>query len=184
MEHKKINEYLPEFIQEYREIKEVMNSEQVELDELWVAQTNTLNNSFVMDADEAGVTRYEKMLGIVKKPTESLEDRKFNIIVQINEQLPYTMTALNNKLENLCGADGYVITLSSAIYTIAIKVALTAKNNFYAVQEMVKRILPCNLIYTVSIIYNQHETLAAFTHGQLAVYTHSDIRNEVLTSGN
>lgn len=184
MEHKKIIEYLPEFIQEYREIKELVNSEQVELDELWIEHTNTLNNSFVMDADEAGVTRYEKMLGIVKKPSESLDDRKFNIIVQINEQLPYTMTALNKKLENLCGVGGYVITLSSAIYTISIKVALTAKNNFYAVQEMMKRVLPCNLIYTVSIIYNQHETLAAFTHGQLAAYTQSDIRNEVLTSGN
>lgn len=184
MELKKIIEYLPEFIQEYREIEEVMNSEQVELDELWIEQTNTLNNSFVMDADEVGVSRYESMLGIIKKPTESLEDRKFNILVQINEQLPYTMTALNSKLENLCGVNGYVIILSSAIYTIAIKVALTAKNNFYAVQEMMKRILPCNLIYTVSIIYNQHETLAAFTHGQLAAYTHSDIRNEVLTSGN
>lgn len=184
MEHKKIIEYLPEFIQEYREVKELVNSEQVELDELWVEQTNTLNNSFVMDADEAGVTRYEKMLGIVKKPTESLDDRKFNIIVQINEQLPYTMTALNKKLENLCGVGGYVIILSSAIYTIAIKVALTAKNNFYAVQEMMKRVLPCNLIYTVSIIYNQHETLAAFTHGQLAAYTHYELRNEVLPNGN
>jgi len=59
MEHKKVIEYLPEFIQEYREVKELVNSEQVELDELWVEQTNTLNNSFVMDADEAGVTRYE-----------------------------------------------------------------------------------------------------------------------------
>lgn len=180
MERKYIIEYLPEFLQEYREIKEITNSEQIELDIIWGQQGKILNNFFVMDADDAGVSRYESMLGLVKKPGETLDERKFNVIVKINEQLPYTITALNEKLEKLCGAGKYTIDLHPETYSIVIKLALTAEKLFLAVKAMILRVLPCNLIYNVIIMYNQHKTLSKYTHAQLRTMTHKQMREEVL----
>lgn len=180
MSTNKLIEYLPLYVQNYTEIKEITNSEQFEFDLLWDEKERILNNSFVMYADDEGLRRYEDMLGMVKKPSENLEDRKFNIIVKMNEQLPYSIRALENKLKNLCGEDGYFISLKHNTYTINIKVALTARNNLKAVQEMVKRVIPCNLVIVVTLAYNQHESLTKYTHSQLAEFTHKHIRNEVL----
>lgn len=181
MENKEIIEYLPEYIQEYQEIKQIMSTEQTELNDLWDEFEITMDNQFVVDANEQGVERYEKILNITKKPGQTLEERKFVILVKMNEQLPYTMNALKKKLENLCGEDGYSIVLQNGIYKITIKVELTAKNNLDAVKEMLDRVIPCNMICVVELIYNTYEKLEDFTHQALAVYTHNQLRNEVLS---
>lgn len=184
MANNKLIEYLPEFVRDYREIIVITDTEQEEFDLLWEEKDQILNNAFVEDADEYGVERYESILGIIKTPSETLDERKFNILVKVNEQLPYTMNALKEKLKNLCGADGYRVILTHTTYTLEIKVALVAKNNFDAVTEMVKRVVPCNLVCVISIIYNTNAVLHGFTHGELADYTQYELRNEVFTHGN
>lgn len=184
MENNNLLDYLPGYVQDYREIREIALVEQGEFDDLWVEKDQILDNAFIMDADDYGVSRYETILGIVKKPSETLDERKFNILVKVNEQLPYTMNALKEKLKNLCGADGYRVILTHTTYTLEIKVALVAKNNFDAVTEMVKRVVPCNLVCVISIIYNTNAVLHGFTHGELADYTQYELRNEVFTHGN
>lgn len=183
MANNKLIEYLPEFVRDYREIIVITDTEQEEFDLLWEEKDQILNNAFVEDADEYGVERYESILGIIKTPSETLDERKFNILVKVNEQLPYTMNALKEKLAMLCGSDGYFVTLTHTEYALDIKVGLIAKNNLEAVKEMVERVVPCNLICTVTILYNQHSTLAEFTHAELSGYSHYNLRNEVLTHG-
>jgi len=41
--------------------------------------------------------------------------------------------------------------------------------------------VPANIVITVELRYNQHLTLANFTHGQLGQHTHYDLRNEVIS---
>jgi len=89
---------------------------------------------------------------------------------------------LKRMLTTLTGsADGYAVELLPNIYTLNVKLALTSKNAFNSVADMLNRVIPANLIFNVLIMYNQHITLQPFTHQQLHKYTHYGIRNEVLS---
>ena len=44
-------------------------------------------------------------------------------------------------------------------------------------------IVPANMVCTTSLLYNQHADLTRFTHAQLALLTHFEIREEVLPDG-
>ena len=174
-------DYLPPYLAEYQEMKLIMETEQPEVGQLWNEHSQSLDNMFLQTADEPSVSRYESMLGISLNPTLSLNERRFQLQLKFNEQLPYTLRALNQKLETVCGPGEFDIELVSSEYKLTVKVGLTSKQNLQSVKEMVERMVPCNLIWTVTLKYNQHETLAQYTHEHLGQYTHNQLRNEVLT---
>jgi hypothetical protein len=178
-------EYLPEFLRSVKEYEAILTlAEQPEMVELWKAEENALNDQFVVDSTEYGVSRWEKILGIVPKATDSLDVRKFSILTRINEQLPFTITTLKEQLKSLCGEDGYEVNLDASKFILSVKVALTAKSNFDDVNSLLKRVVPANLVVDLSLKYNKNNVLKAYTHGQLESYTHNQLRNEAVTNGN
>lgn len=174
-------EYIPPFLREIREYKAIFNNaEQPEITSIWKAINDVSNDQFILDATENGVSRWEKILGIIPKATLTLDERKFTILTKINEQLPFTITTLKEQLKTLCGEDGYSLNLDNNNYNLNVKIALTAKNNFEDVKALLKRIVPANLLISVSLKYNQQELLNRYTHEHLQIYTHYQLRNEVV----
>lgn len=147
---------------------------------LWDCLNAALADQFVQTATNNGISRWESILQIIPKGTDSLSDRKFRILTRLNEQLPYSYRMLQQQLETLCGQDGYTAEINSGAYTLTIRVALTAKNNFNDVATMLWRVVPANMIIDLSLRYNQHSTLTPFNYAQLAAYTHNQLRNEVI----
>jgi hypothetical protein len=174
-------DYLPQVLQTIREFKALINAEQPEASDLWAAFEDVMDDQFIREATENGISRWEKVLSIVPQATRTLDERRFLILAKINEQAPYSFNALKARLDSLCGADGYEVTVSNQTYTLTVKVALTAKNSFGDVSELLQRVVPANMVIDISLKYNQHQTLAAFTNVQLSNYTHYQLRNEVIT---
>jgi hypothetical protein len=173
--------YLPEVIAAIREFKAIATAEDPELTDLWAEIENAFNDQYVVDATVNGVKRYESILKIVPKATETLEDRKFRILAKYNEQLPYTYRALVERLNTLCGEAGYSLEVDIPGYTVTVRVELIVKNQFDAVDDLLENIVPMNMVIDLSLRYNQNSTLSAFTNGQLSIYTHGQLRNEVIT---
>lgn len=174
-------DYLPQVLKEVRELKAITEAEQPEIADLWTALENALNDQFIEDATENGVNRLESILDIVPKATDTLDERKFKILTRFNEQLPYTFRTLEERLITLCGSDGFTMELFNTTYTLKVRLELVVKDHQDAVDSLLKRITPANLIIDLDLNYNQHSTLANFTHSQISVYTHDQLRNEVLT---
>lgn len=176
--------YLPEFLREVREYKAILHDAvQPEIDELFRFNERMLNNQFIETSDEYGVSRWEKMLKIVPQATTSLNDRKFAILTRMNEQLPYTMTSLKQRLESLCGKEGYSVELDANNYKLKVGVALTSRSSFKDVELMLEKVVPANMVLEVTLIYEQHENWTAHTHQQLSAYTHEQLRNGVNNNG-
>ena len=55
-------EYLPDFMQEYREIRQIMKSEEPEFKTLWDLFKKVFNNQFIQYCDEDGISKFEEML--------------------------------------------------------------------------------------------------------------------------
>lgn len=172
-------DYLPPFMREFAEMKRIMDAEQTEVDDLWKSCDKALDEQFVATASEYGISRYERILGIVPKATSTLDERRFTISTRMTEDTPYTMTSLKQKLENLCGKDGYSVELDANNYILKVRIALTARNNYDDVCAMLQKIVPANMVIDASLMYNQNKKFVSYTHEQLKAYTHNQLRNEV-----
>ncbi|WP_330634678.1 putative phage tail protein [Anaerovorax sp. IOR16] len=176
----KLINYLPQIMGEVLEFQEITEAETAEMVQLYSALYSVSDDQYVESATENGVKRWESVLKILPKGTDSLEERKFRIITRLNEQLPYSYRMLLQQLETICGKGGYTAELKGNDYTLVVKVELTAKSNFDDVNDLLHRILPANLVIDLSLLYNQHITLGKFIHINLAKYTHEQLRNEVV----
>lgn len=179
MDRKLIN-YLPYVVRDYAEFKGISEAEQPEFESAWGSSDDLLNNQFISTAGNLGLSRWEKILGITPKGTDTLEDRRFRILTRLNEELPYTLSQLRNILETLCGSGNYSAEVMEGTYQLIVKIGLAAKNNFSDVESLLDRVVPQNLIVTLLQLYNTHAELGRFTHAQLAAYTHDQMRNEVM----
>lgn len=180
---KKLQDYLPPILLKTYEFPLLCDTEQPEIDRLRDAADAVLDAQFISTAGETAIARYEKIFGITPMDTGTLAERRFKVLAKINAQLPFSVRRLRQQLETLCGADGYKLELDGDRYTLTVKVALTAKRNQQAVEELLADIVPANMVCTTSLLYNQHADLTRFTHAQLALLTHFEIREEVLPDG-
>lgn len=143
---RKLIEYLPIFIQEYAEVKAIMDAEQVSVVTVWTDSEDVLKDQFILDATENGVKRWEAILNLVPKATYTLDERKFNILARLNEQLPYTLETLKNMLATMCGKNGYTLTMDYNNYMLLVKLSLSNENNIEAVKELLYRVVPANIL--------------------------------------
>lgn len=180
---KKLNEYLPSILLKTYEFPLLCDTEQREFDRLNTAVDEVLDAQFVSTAGERGIERYEQIFSIVPQDTDTLDERRFRVLAKINAQLPFSIRRLRQQLATLCGENGYRMEIDGSRYTLTVKVALTAKRNQQAVEELLADIVPANMVCTTSLLYNQHADLTRFTHAQLALLTHFEIREEVLPDG-
>ena len=180
---KKLQDYLPPILLKTYEFPLLCETEQPEIDRLHDAADAVLDAQFLSTAGEYAIQRYEKIFGVVPQDTDTLDERRFKVLTKINAQLPFSVRRLRQQLATLCGADGYKLELDGGKYTLTVKVALTAKRNQQAVEELRADIVPAKMGCTTSLLYNQHADLTRFTHAQLALLTHFEIREEVLPDG-
>ena len=177
---RKLIEYLPEFMRDFREIKFLTNKQQEQAEKLWAVLDTIWNNQFIDTLNEAGCERWEKMLKIRNKDTYTLAERRNKILSKMVEQRPFTLKSLKKALTMLCGVDGYSVELTPAEYILRVRIALTSKNMFSDVKELIDKIVPANLIIDADLMYNQHSKVGSFSHAQLATYNHEQLRSEVI----
>ena len=91
---RKLIDYLPYVIRDYAEFQGIMGSEQPEIEKAWNTTDDLLDNQFIPTAGNMGLSRWEKILGITPKGTDSLEDRRFRILKNFRTPCPSFGTSL------------------------------------------------------------------------------------------
>lgn len=176
---RKLIDYIPPFLQIYEKLATIMGTEQPEIDGLRAEVENVFADQFIMELTPNGAKRWETMLGISPKDTDTLGERRFRILSKQNTETPYTLRKLEQVLTKLCGANGYVIELKAEIYHIEVKLAVGNHNNYLEVKNILNRMIPANMTCHIDLLYNSNAVLSKMTHAQLSAYTHDRLRNEV-----
>ena len=102
--------YLPPYLQAYREQVAALAAENPEFLLIWDAVDKVLYNHFICTADEYGISRYEKILGIRPTEDDNLESRRSRVQIQWVNLVPYTMRTFVQKLKVLCGDTSYAVS--------------------------------------------------------------------------
>ncbi|MDE6111214.1 MAG: YmfQ family protein [Eubacterium sp.] len=178
-----LTEYLPDVLKNITEMQAVMKAETPIVQAMWNACEDCMNDQFISEATENGIARREKMLDITPYATDTLEDRRFRLLSRYNENTPYTRKSLANMLATLCGEDGYRLTILTSEFTVKVRVALTVKEQAESVSELLERILPYNMAFSVELLYNPWKRFGPYTWGDTNIHTWKELKEEVLSDG-
>ncbi|MCX7715050.1 MAG: YmfQ family protein [Clostridia bacterium] len=176
-----ILKYLPPFLQVVTEFMEIAESENPEFDTLKSYKADVLNDQFLADATENGISRWETILGITPKGTDTLDDRRFRVLANLNKNLPYTYTTLVQQLINLCGENGYTVSVDNANYLVTVKIALSSKSMYDEVNKLLVKMIPANMLIDLDLLYNTWAKVKSYTWGHFKTTTWRDLKDEVIS---
>ncbi len=169
--------YLPEYVQEYQEMQKIMTAENPELQFYWENIETSKDNMFPVTADENGLTRFEAMLQLNPQDDDTVDDRRARVLSKYNSMTVYTISGLKDMLAVLCGSD-YSVDLEASKYTLKVGIGLASIKQFNIVYQMLSDVIPCNIDWTLFVIYNRWQRFETLTWGSLETETweglHSD----------
>lgn len=164
---RKINlvSYLPSFLREYEETKAAFEAENPELELLWQEAAKVLNSSFIDRADEYGIRRFEKLLGILPDPDSDLEARRSIVLSKWLSKLPYTYRMLLKQLGIICGDDFSVTKRFEADYFLRVVTHLRDYGKSLEVKKLLDEMIPANirLDYYNSVTFKSDKNPVLYT---------------------
>lgn len=140
--------YLPPFLAEYEELREILKAEEPELSLLWDNARSVIYNQFITTADENGIAAYERLLSLLPESSDSLEQRRARVMSKWLAKLPYTYKALIERLGALCGND-FSLKCNFEKYSVSAVVHFRKYSDFLQVKRLFKEMMPANIYWAV-----------------------------------
>jgi hypothetical protein len=142
--------HLPLFIQEYREIRTIMNAENPEFQTAEDETEIIFNNQFIQSCNLKGIAKFESLMGIVPEPDDTLTSRISRVLTRWNDTVPYTFIVLCQRLDTLCGEGNYEIKRDINNYTMDITTHLELVGQTDELEYMLGYMIPANIAMTVN----------------------------------
>lgn len=179
----KLKSYLPPHLQEYKEIAAALDSEDPEFAIIWSVKDGILRNEFISTADEGGIERYEKLLGITPYDDDTLESRRARVQTGWFVALPYTVKMLIKKLTVLCG-ENFMIIKDFERYSLRVSTHLKLYSQQLSMRALVEEMTPANMVieYDNSMPIHADSSPTIYTGIRLRG-THKKLKLEVKNYG-
>ncbi len=138
--------YLPPFMAEYQEIGAALTAENPEFALVWKAADRALKNEFIDTADEYGIGRFEKLLGIFPSGEDTLEGRRARVRSRWFNALPYTIRMLLKKLQIVCQDTDFVLEYDfESGYTLRLDTKLERFGGVDEAEKVLDAVVPCGI---------------------------------------
>lgn len=167
--------FLPGFVGEYREIKEILNAETPEIQAVENAVERMRDCAFILYCGEREIGRFERMMGVFPAAEDTLSERQGRILIRWNESPPYTLSALKEKLAAICGEDNFSVTVNYDAYRLDLTVTLARAGQVEELERMLKRIIPANMVVDVQNIMTSESLAGLFIGGAVSTSTFFEI---------
>lgn len=170
-----IKDYLPKYMQEFREISEICNSEDLLLSEFSLYKNTIQNEFFIESAGNIGLKRAENLLGIVSSADESNDFRRFRIKLKLYG----TGQKLIEGIENILPNKDYKIAFLPNLMLLNVRLSVGNKMYLNAIKEFLDKIVPMNINLNCSVLYTPHNYLKGYTHNVLKNYKNIEIKEDL-----
>lgn len=141
-----IENYWAAVVRDTDEFQQIAISENPEFNKLGECIRRVLQDSFIHDATEYGVGRWEKMLNIIPELTDTLEDRKIRVLTQLNVRLPYTWRVLQQMIASFVGDGNYEMSYINDHSKLIIKIKVDSDSQYNTVLNLLKNVVPENVV--------------------------------------
>ena len=136
--------YLPPVLRVVQEFQTINGANEPEISRAWDALGRVLANQFLEDADEDGVTIWEKELRLYPKDTDTLEARKVRIHAKWNLELPYTLPWLRRWLSSI--SEGLPFETFTQDYILHILTEWDRDGQVDSIKNILEHTVPANMV--------------------------------------
>ena len=166
---------LPGTLQGCIEYRSIFRAVDAELDRLYAALQEVLDEQFIQTAKGEGLRRREAEFGIVPGDGASAEERRDALLFRTVERRPYTEAALHEMIASIVGGYAFTMETDAAAGTFLLTLQGNCKASLTAAEELLDRVLPLNLHRTVRVeeAATWH-SLGQYTHEELGQLTHDE----------
>lgn len=171
-------EKLPEIFRPIYDYRGICDASGVEVESLYSGVSRLFSDQFIQSASSEVVAKWEKYCGITPNATDTLDERRFRVLATLNDSPPYTDRYLENMLNRLCGQGYWRVIRDYDNYSIIVELSANSIANTETIMELVKKIIPANLVLTVRQYLARHIDLVDYTHEELAAYSYDDIQKK------
>lgn len=144
----KIYDYWISKVQDVDEFQKLASAEQPEIDLLIQKAKQFPEEIIVSTSTNAGLSRYESMLGLHKKETTDL--RRSHIMQNLNNSMPFTMQYLKNLLDSVVGKGNYWLNVKA--YHLELGVIATKEELIEMLRDDLRKKMPANVGTVVKVL--------------------------------
>jgi hypothetical protein len=163
VDRKKLIDYLTPFTQQFLEMQEIMNASNISTDVIDENIENTLDNAFILSADEIGLTKFEGFLNLTPSVSDGIEERRKKVLSEWNKNNNFTISTLKKKLAEYCGDGNYEICTDSNLVNYYIHLSMLSNGiDIPTLKNFLETWLPANLqrAYDFAFKHNKPEFFA------------------------
>ena len=155
-----LNHY-PSVIKQIEEIKQIANAEDIEFSKLNLSADKVIKNMFILTADKTGVERFEHLLRITPKGTQSLEERKAVILFQANRRKMSLMELQTMLLDYLPGVQFFIDKVEMKL---TVTIGIDA-GRVEILRNIIDEILPLEIYFMLGY----HDTFGSSVRHSMAI---------------
>jgi len=145
--------YVPDFLREVKEFRQLYGAQEGELKQLYGDMDSLWKDSLIPDATIQGIKRYELMLGLKPYSGDTLEERRAAVSLKWNQQLPYTLPRLKERLAVIVENDGYILRVSDKTYELELWIVEQPWRVLQELRDMTRQMIPANLLFIFAGLY-------------------------------
>ena len=149
-----VNVEYPEVILNIKDVKAAIDAGDKVGDILERALFELDNDICIRSSEEPGIAHREKILGINPRDTDSIEDRRLEVLLRWYDSPLYTETVLRQKMDATLGENQYVLKIDLNTKTVFCLVELTRKRMQKSVIDMLDQMVPLDYLISVALRYN------------------------------
>lgn len=145
---RKASSYMPHIYDGFGEMNKLISIDDINLDTAEKALNGLMDNQWIVTANEEGIKNYERMFGIVADTSkESLQFRRERLINRFSNRMPFTVSALKQKLNAIIGADNYSLTIDYDKYIIYLQSSISNQIWYTETMLTISGMKPCNMVF-------------------------------------
>lgn len=179
--------YWMPILKQIPEFKELAKAEEPELHYILKALDNTLKNMYISTADEYGIAKFEKYLGLMPSEKDTLEERRGRVQTWWFMLLPYTWRKFLEKLIAICG-DQFTAKQYPDEYRVELETYLEIPGQVEELEKVIEAMLPCNMILSATnhiiCIAEGKALIAAGVCTTESFYLTNDNQENIIVKGN
>lgn len=147
-----LKSHVPEAISQLKEFTELYNTQGVELDTIYYAVNDVVNQCFVNTATW-GLTEWERFLALAIDESLQYELRRAKILAKLNQNMQVTPEQMAIIASSASGLEAYVVE-NVADYTFRVELVSQGKYlNIQVVLDAINEAKPAHLDYEIGIDY-------------------------------
>lgn len=170
---------LPTWFKPVLEYIELMRVYGISLDELLDGTKAIYYNMFIQTADADTLREWEKLFGISARPGDTLDYRRQRLLMKFNQIVPYTISHLRDRLDELFG-DEYTMTIDPVACKLSILVTSDRPGAIDLLYDLIWDVLPAH----IKLIANQQTKSYSHCTQYVGVFLADTFYQRIGTGGN